>query len=203
MQFFLTYIIILIFNLQTISAYESNKNCIIFNLDTCRFISAVDTIKLNVKPGSNICNAIKEIPCLGNLIWFGNAKARFLIDPNRLELTFNTFDINTGNYVIEALIIEVPNKIGKYILLTKNQNVSSSETAYSIYTRNDDDVLLAYWDVDDSQCNFINIESIDLNENIVIGTFNTSFILKSQSISLPYYSEQINFLNGNFKAKIN
>jgi hypothetical protein len=81
------------------------------------------------------------------------------------------------------------------------QNIT---TIFSVYGRFLDDMGLpdAYWAIDTTCVNFIEITQLDLECNEVRGNFEMHFKMVQQGQTGVLYSERINFNNGKFYSHI-
>jgi len=157
----------------------------------------VDLEPLAYLPDSLLCTATKEVPGLGAIIWKANCLSA--IRENKIIITFVTYDNAVDLNIRERLAIgRIPQKTGNYSIESVKSNEVFSD--YSTWLE-DGDVLNAGWDINTLNKNYIEITAIDTITRIFEGKFNINFKMTNQGIDGNMHSENINFKNGDFRAK--
>lgn len=161
------------------------------------FKTAVDLEPLAYLPDSLLCTATKEVPGLGAITWKANCLSA--IRENKIILTFITYDDSVELNIRERLTIgRIPQETGNYTIGPPgNDNIFST---YGTWLA-DGDVLNASWYFNEQKQNYIKITSIDTITGVFTGKFDVYFKMTNQGIDGFTHSENINFKNGDFRAK--
>lgn len=173
-------------------------SCNVKEIDTCGYVTNNDFIPFLTVDNSFCAFAQKEVPCLDMKPWKFNcgafkSKNKFHIE---LKTFYDTLDFTDSEYLDFS---SIPSTIGKYTVLNSDLKLYNTMILYSTYSRVNEDVGLASWEIDESLCNFIEIISIDEINQIIIGKFEVHFKDKYPDFGIQH-SFRINFLNGTFTA---
>jgi hypothetical protein len=158
--------------------------------DTSAFKNVLDLIQLGYLEDCYLCNAIKEVPGLGEIPWKANSRAT--VSSSNLSLTFETYE-PWGEMMVqrEEVICGVPASVGLHPI----------NGGFYLRTLSDGDVIGAVWVYDTTCVSFVDVKQLDLECGEARGNFELHFILDDpKGISQP--SERVNFLNGKFEARI-
>jgi hypothetical protein len=180
------------------NANSEDKSSVVLLLcdDETAFQSPIDLEPLTYLQDCYSSTATKEVPGLGSISWVSNGSPRNT--GGYINFIFDTYEPALDTLLIrESLLIAfVPPSIGTYEVYDNfmQQNI------WGVYGRVQDDgeTVDAYWSIDTTCLNFIEITQLDLECKEVRGNFEVHFILTTQSLSGILYSERINFLNGKF-----
>jgi hypothetical protein len=172
--------------------------------DVTAFKSSVDLEPLVFLQDCFSCTATKEVPGLGSISWVSNGIVRSLDD--KLYLNFQKSEQNFELlFRRETLNLnDVPMSIGTYVVHDNFFWQQNMEGPHGGYYRllDDGDVLDAGWSIDTTCLSFIEITQLDLECKEVRGKFEVHLQMVQQGQAGTLYSERINFLNGEFYARI-
>ncbi|MBN8678451.1 MAG: hypothetical protein J0M29_09515 [Chitinophagales bacterium] len=172
--------------------------------DTSAFKSDVDLQPLAFLQSCYSCNAVKEVPGLGEIPWTGNCEVYFA--DSTLAFRFNTYQPYFQEFLLrETLAFNyIPNSIGIHPVFNWVDWAQDPEKSFGSYARSwdDGDVSDGLWGTDTHCTNYIEITRLDLEDWEVEGRFEIHLKMKEQGTNGILYSERINFLNGKFKAEI-
>jgi hypothetical protein len=174
--------------------------------ETKPFTSKIDLERLAFVPDSFLCTATKNVPGVGNLAWTANCDAYIVDDKygKRLQLRFMTYEDSKSYYTRETVGISgLPFKNGLSKVLSSEGVLDPNLIIFSGYARllADGDVLDAYWRIDNSQNNYVNITNIDTLNKRVQGSFDVHFKQTTQGKE-NLHSTFINFKSGKFDSRI-
>lgn len=184
--------------------------CFAYSFQACEkndkvyFTSLVDLEPLTFLPDSFLCTATKEIPGLGQIPWTANCEV--YIADSTLQFRFRTVQDTVTKGIRENLSCNyVPMNKGYFSVgifdYYAQPPIFNTFASYA-RTLDDGDVLDALWFVDESKTNYIEITHLDLVQKRVEGKFALHYLIKQQGSHGILYSEQINFKNGHFTARI-
>ncbi len=132
-----------------------------------------------------------------NQPWEASAVAEIRND--LLFLTFSTFiSENYPRHLVEKIYLDsFPLTEGCYEIRSSPNSLSSN-----IYAAYDADVLEDRYFTDDTQPNYLQIDSLDLEDRKVSGEFMVSYFRDTTKVGRVYNPEQVRFFNGSFECEI-
>ncbi len=151
--------------------------------------------------------AIKSVPEKGEITWVANNRIGnvnnqyYLFMPNYGDTAW--YNLEHWAYLRESIGIKFnPLTLGRQQVLNEQSYLSDSTVNYSYYYKSHDDYREAGWQINIHEENYITVNSIDREKNIIEGEFDLHFILIGQNPVDGPYAETIRFRCGKFKAKI-
>lgn len=151
--------------------------------------------------------AIKSVPGKGEINWIANDRIGnvnnqyYLFMPNYGDTAWHNLEF--WAYLREGIGIKFdPFTLEQQQVLDENAYLADSTVNYSYYKKQHDDIVEAGWKINTQEENYITVNSIDREKNIIEGEFDLHFSLIGQNHVDGPYAETIRFRCGKFKAKI-
>ena len=151
--------------------------------------------------------AIKSVPSKGEITWVANNSIYNFNDKYYLFMSNYGdnawYNLEFWAYLRENIVIIFdPLTLGQQKVLDEQSYMTDTTLNYSYYHKRHDDYTEAGWRINTHEENYITVNSIDREKNIIEGEFDLHFSLIGQNHVDGPYAATIRFRCGKFKAKI-